>query len=43
MHEIVLPSGFLGLSLYGQEPYLWTQDVEGSEYDTELLRLLGAK
>lgn len=41
--ESALPNGFIGLSTYSHEPYVWTETVEGSEYDTDLLRLLGAK
>lgn len=41
--DTVLSNGFLCVSLYGQEPYVWAGTVEGSEYDTDLLRLLGTK
>lgn len=39
--ESALPNGFIGLSTYSREPYVWTETVEGSEYDNELCALLG--
>ena len=39
--ETAIPRGAFGIASLSGQPYVWTQDVEGSEYDNELCALLG--